>query len=460
MPKVVEKGLNPAALLMSKRPPASRLPAEQTFERALRDAQPKREPPPNPQTDEPKPVEKAPPASDEAAADEVQGEQAADETAMDAPIIEEEGIESDAESTTSTDEPKDEPEEAPADSTAVPIELIPVPVAIPVTPEELSDTVDVEIAVDGLAEVKETDAPIVRSVIAADSVVELPDEPVEGVPGDVADPAADEQIPSFPVAAAQKPVVEAGQAGDPAVQAAPIDENAVLPVEPIAEGDDEPAEEQDAPKLKLAQPVVKDESADDELPQAFEPVEAVATKEVPVTVEPRAIEVQAPKAANAPAQVSAPIPLPPPPPQTDAELAQNNHDRIVTSVKTQLLPNGGSMRLRLDPPELGSLQIHVRMINGVMQASFETSSDHATRLLSHSLSHLKTALESQGVSVDKLQVQQAPREQGGQSAGEDQQQRNPHQQESEAQREQQRRELLNRMWRRMRLGRDPLDMVA
>ena len=68
-------------------------------------------------------------------------------------------------------------------------------------------------------------------------------------------------------------------------------------------------------------------------------------------------------------------------------------------------------QIRLDPPELGALQVLVHMRDGAMTASFQTSSDDATKLLSHSLGQLKQVLESQGVSVDKLHVQQAPRDQ-------------------------------------------------
>jgi flagellar hook-length control protein FliK len=46
-----------------------------------------------------------------------------------------------------------------------------------------------------------------------------------------------------------------------------------------------------------------------------------------------------------------------------------------------------------------------------MAATFETSSGEATRLLSHSLGELKSALEAQGVSIDKIHVQQPPRDQ-------------------------------------------------
>ena len=86
-------------------------------------------------------------------------------------------------------------------------------------------------------------------------------------------------------------------------------------------------------------------------------------------------------------------------------------------MRGQLLPDGGTMHIRLDPPELGALQVSVHMQDGVMSASFQTSNDDATRLLSHSLGQLKHMLETQGVSVDKLHVTQTPRDQ--QSSNED-----------------------------------------
>jgi hypothetical protein len=98
-----------------------------------------------------------------------------------------------------------------------------------------------------------------------------------------------------------------------------------------------------------------------------------------------------------------------PAPAPEQQFAIDNHPRIITGVRSTLLPNGGTMQIRLDPPELGDLQISINLRDGVMSASFQTSNDEATRLLSHSLGQLKGVLESQGVSVDKLHVQQAPR---------------------------------------------------
>ena len=147
------------------------------------------------------------------------------------------------------------------------------------------------------------------------------------------------------------------------------------------------------------------------------------------------------------------------PPEVDFVAA--NHAKIVTGIRGDLLPGGGSMQIRLDPPELGALQISVRMQDGVMTASFQTSSDDATKLLSHSLSQLKSVLESQGVSVEKLHVEQAPRDQRSDNdPKQNQQHPNAAYDRTSARQEQQRKEMLRRMWRRLSFGSDPLDMVA
>jgi flagellar hook-length control protein FliK len=146
-----------------------------------------------------------------------------------------------------------------------------------------------------------------------------------------------------------------------------------------------------------------------------------------------------------------------------AAFAAANHPPIVMGMRGQLLPDGGTMHIRLAPPELGELQVSVQVSAGAVAASFETSNDSATRLLSHTLGDLKTALETAGVTVARLQVSQAapstPRQgsdsaSGRQKSSEDQAQ--PDGQTSA--RDQQRRELLRRMWRRV--GGEPLDLVA
>jgi flagellar hook-length control protein FliK len=151
-----------------------------------------------------------------------------------------------------------------------------------------------------------------------------------------------------------------------------------------------------------------------------------------------------------------------PAPSPEIEFAQTNHDKIVAGVQSQLLPHGGAMQIRLDPPELGALKVMVEMRDGVMSATFETSNEQATQLLSHSLNQLKHVLESQGVTVERLQVQQAPKSE--QSASDERQQQQQQQRDANehhtAQQEQQRKEMLRRMWRKVSGAGDPIDYIA
>ena len=147
----------------------------------------------------------------------------------------------------------------------------------------------------------------------------------------------------------------------------------------------------------------------------------------------------------------------------EARFAQANHENIVKSMRAEVLPNGGTMRLRLDPPQLGALQVTVQIRDGLVTAAFETSNDEATKLLGHSLNQLKAVLESQGVGVEKLQVQQAPRDERADSARDDHghaRDQTSQEQERSAGQEQQRKEMLRRMWRRLAGGADPLDVTV
>ena len=150
----------------------------------------------------------------------------------------------------------------------------------------------------------------------------------------------------------------------------------------------------------------------------------------------------------------------PPPLPPEVQFAQANHDNIVTSVQSQLLPHGGAMQIRLDPPELGALHIMVEMRDGVMTATFQTSNEEATQLLSHSLSQLKHVLESQGLSVERLQVQQAPRSEHAGTGEDSQQQQRGTPDDHAARQEQQRKEMMRRMWRRVSGAGDPIDYLA
>ncbi len=146
----------------------------------------------------------------------------------------------------------------------------------------------------------------------------------------------------------------------------------------------------------------------------------------------------------------------------EQQFVQDNVDQVVTSVRTQAIAGGGSMHVRLDPPELGALEVAVKMVEGRLTASFTTSNEQATQLLSHSLQHLKSSLEASGVTVDRIEVRQAPQSESSNSkSNSDSQQQQQRGFDSQSQQsEQNRKEMVRKMWRKLAFGTDDLDLVA
>lgn len=171
-------------------------------------------------------------------------------------------------------------------------------------------------------------------------------------------------------------------------------------------------------------------------------------------------------AATAPKQMlenakSVHVPLSTPTPED--RFVEQNVDRIITGIKSDLTPNGGTMKIRLDPPNLGQLQIDVSVDEGTLTASFQTSNEEATRLLSHSMQQLKHSLEAAGVNVDRIQVRQTSESSSSNSTRSGDQDSSSHQRSPEDHshsREQQRRDFLQKMWEKLALGQEPLDLVV
>jgi flagellar hook-length control protein FliK len=270
---------------------------------------------------------------------------------------------------------------------------------------------------------------------------------LEGIEDLIDEPTADEDLDAAQTAVARTP--KAPVASGPSI----FSDDSVDAVEPVAADTDESAEQQPLPTISSEFAVADDVDLDDEMSRS--PAAPVSGKDAATSLTPTPAQIEPAKTQATPNTPHTP-PAPLPPPQ--APFAEVNHPKIVTAMRGELLPHGGTMQIRLDPPELGALQVLVHMQDGVMTASFHTSNDDATKLLSHSLSQLKAVLESQGVSVEKLQVQQSPRDHQAQQDDPNQQQRD---QQGDAHRqEQQRKEMLRRMWRKLSIGSDPLDLVA
>ncbi|MHB1156274.1 MAG: flagellar hook-length control protein FliK, partial [Phycisphaerales bacterium] len=100
---------------------------------------------------------------------------------------------------------------------------------------------------------------------------------------------------------------------------------------------------------------------------------------------------------------------------SDAE-AQQVLQQALGSVRTMSAPgrspggspgngHGGTVTLRLNPPELGALRIAVRMDGPTLSATFEASSAAVSSLLEGQMHTLRAALERVGLGVDQLNVQ-------------------------------------------------------
>jgi flagellar hook-length control protein FliK len=152
---------------------------------------------------------------------------------------------------------------------------------------------------------------------------------------------------------------------------------------------------------------------------------------------------------------------------SESRFADVNTPSIVSSVEAQQIRGGdGKMTLRLDPPELGALQVAVFIKDGLASVAFQAENPEAAKLLTNTLGQLRNSLTAAGITVDRMSVQQtAPSEKSSSSANNnsnsqsDSRNANPFQQQDDAaRREQQRRELLERMWRRV--SGDDLSYVA
>ncbi len=164
------------------------------------------------------------------------------------------------------------------------------------------------------------------------------------------------------------------------------------------------------------------------------------------------LDMRAPSPQDAPVQ-SQQVATP------ERQFVQTNHPSIVQGIRTQLLPDGGTMRIRLSPPELGAMQVRVEVRGDMVAATFETSSDQAAHLLAHGLAQLKHTLEEQGMSVGRLQVTRAPRDEGAR-AGDQYGESAMKWQGFEQQQNDHRREVLRQLWHRLAHGSEPIDLFA
>ena len=78
-------------------------------------------------------------------------------------------------------------------------------------------------------------------------------------------------------------------------------------------------------------------------------------------------------------------------------------ERITTAVK-QSHSTGQQLKIRLSPPELGTLQIEVSLKNGEYTEKLEVQNRHAQKVINDSIAQLKEALAKTGVALDRIDV--------------------------------------------------------
>ncbi len=134
-----------------------------------------------------------------------------------------------------------------------------------------------------------------------------------------------------------------------------------------------------------------------EISSAFQPDAPEPVVANPPNLVPLSVGTQHP-APNTHAETAAPAQESPAPHPSDT------FDQIVLGLRGKLDAHNGKAEIRLDPPNLGTLKVSVILDHGLLTAEFHSPSDLVRDLLKSNLEKLKTVLEGQGVSVDRLAV--------------------------------------------------------
>ena len=92
--------------------------------------------------------------------------------------------------------------------------------------------------------------------------------------------------------------------------------------------------------------------------------------------------------------------------------------QVLRGLRGVINQRGGNVTIRLNPPELGSLRIELQLNGGTVRASLQATSEAARALLTQDIGSLRQALESHGLTVDRLQVQHQANSGGADTATE------------------------------------------
>jgi flagellar hook-length control protein FliK len=91
--------------------------------------------------------------------------------------------------------------------------------------------------------------------------------------------------------------------------------------------------------------------------------------------------------------------------------------RVLRGLSAMVNQRGGVMTMRLQPADLGAMRVQMNLARGVVSASFQVTTAPALAMLEDNLSTLRTALERQGLTVERLTVQMTPTAQNSAGSG-------------------------------------------
>tara|TARA_R110002095_G_scaffold195600_2_gene174257 strand:+ start:4739 stop:6661 length:1923 start_codon:yes stop_codon:yes gene_type:complete len=88
----------------------------------------------------------------------------------------------------------------------------------------------------------------------------------------------------------------------------------------------------------------------------------------------------------------------------DVKQVEQLVERIAGTVR-ESHATGQQLKIRLSPPELGTLQIEVSLKDGVYTAKVEVQNQRVQKIINDNMAQLKESLAKTGISIDRIEVQ-------------------------------------------------------
>lgn len=92
------------------------------------------------------------------------------------------------------------------------------------------------------------------------------------------------------------------------------------------------------------------------------------------------------------------------PTQTPEDQAAENISKIMHIVRSNLGRRQSQLTVRLDPPELGKMQVDVKVIDNTLQLAIVTDTAEAKQMLASRMETLRTSLEQNGINLSRFEI--------------------------------------------------------